>query len=765
MTFEDFYRMRRGFAPFPWMERLAARFAEGDLPSVIDLPTGSGKSDLVLIWAWARTQRSELPRRLWMISDRRVIVDQTFEVAKRLEGDGILVSRLRGGLNAETQAILDPVASQVICATVDQFGSRLLFRGYGAPPTAWPIWAGLAGNDSLIVLDEAHLSPTAEDTFRACQRLGANVKVISMTATPEHSAADRLTIADDDRAHPILGPRLRTRRLVELRPGGALVEAAHELLSDGCLRVAVICNTVREARRVFDAIKHSDKHLIIGRQRPIDRDRLMAELLPRLISGAAPSQPLVVVATQCVEAGADFDFDGMASEACPIDALRQRLGRLDRLGAKGEGRCILTMPAGARWIAPYGTAPIATWRWLRQQAKRNVVDLVIEAWPLIADGLPDDARSSRPAQITLLEPHMRALAITSPRPTVEPDVDLLLHGPGRASGAVTLVWRHDVDGDAEAASEILSIMPPSATETCDVPMSEALAWLSGTIPEIDAGDVEGATLPESESPNGRSVLRWDGAEQGATLIPLTDVRPGDLLVLRTSVGGYDRFGWAPASTADVEDVADEAFERRTGRPVTRHDGDDIELPPGRVYRWRRGAVVVSIPRTASPRAYVEVPLDTHADSVARQAEAIGQALDLDAEVLHLAGLHHDDGKADQRWQICIKGGNIARLGEPPLAKGNYVPTGLARLPKRWRHEAESLRRLPDEAEPIVKWLVATHHGFARPFWPTREHGIGLADIMTKLQSEYGFWGLALYEAALRYADRHVSRQEEMDAGL
>ena len=75
MTFESFYEDRRDFPPFPWMVRLAERFASNDLPDVIDLPTGSGKSDLTLIWAWARKQNANLPRRLWMVSDRRVIVD------------------------------------------------------------------------------------------------------------------------------------------------------------------------------------------------------------------------------------------------------------------------------------------------------------------------------------------------------------------------------------------------------------------------------------------------------------------------------------------------------------------------------------------------------------------------------------------------------------------------------------------------------------------------------------------------------------------
>ena len=64
MRFERFYQSHRGREPFPWMIRLAERMAKDELPEVIDLATGSGKSDIVFVWAWARQANPTWPRRL-----------------------------------------------------------------------------------------------------------------------------------------------------------------------------------------------------------------------------------------------------------------------------------------------------------------------------------------------------------------------------------------------------------------------------------------------------------------------------------------------------------------------------------------------------------------------------------------------------------------------------------------------------------------------------------------------------------------------------
>ena len=186
--FPSFFREIHNQEPFPWQKRLTNQVLNsGAWPKVIDLPTGTGKTAVLdtAVFALA-AQPTNSPRRIVFVIDRRIVVDQVCKraqqirdrvkagetpilrkVRERLEalcGEASLeVAALRGGVPMDNDWTHRPDQPWVVVSTVDQFGSRLLFRGYGVKQTMRPIHAGLAGNDCLVILDEVHLSfPFAE---------------------------------------------------------------------------------------------------------------------------------------------------------------------------------------------------------------------------------------------------------------------------------------------------------------------------------------------------------------------------------------------------------------------------------------------------------------------------------------------------------------------------------------------------------------------------------------------------------------------------
>jgi CRISPR-associated endonuclease/helicase Cas3 len=259
--FSDFFLALHGRDPFPWQEALAARVcATGTWPEVIDLPTASGKTACIDVALFALAVREkDAPRRIFFVVDRRVVVDeayrrvcdirkqlreagqgvlhevaQTFRAMARVGDDDepLLVTEMRGGAFRDESWINNPLQPTVVTSTVDQVGSRLLFRGYGVSQNRWPLDAGLIGNDALILLDEAHCSRGFAQTLQRVRQYRANgwasqplnlpFQFVEMTATPSHdpSPENKLELSDQDREVETLKNRLEAEkptRLIEIK--------------------------------------------------------------------------------------------------------------------------------------------------------------------------------------------------------------------------------------------------------------------------------------------------------------------------------------------------------------------------------------------------------------------------------------------------------------------------------------------------------------------------------------------------------------------
>ena len=619
--FPAFFREVHGCAPHPWQERLTAHvLANGEWPAVIDLPTGAGKTAVLDTALFALAARPEVsPRRIVFVVDRRIVVDQVCERARRIrdrvatgetdvlkkvderlrslcDGKRLGVASLRGGIPLDDQWAERPDQPWVMVSTVDQFGSRLLFRGYGVSQRMRPVHAGLAGNDCLVILDEVHLSIPFAQTLSCVAALESPLPrrfgIVEMSATPNNQDSARFELDAADRECADLGRRLSARKEAKLVPvskpdaiPAAVVKIAGRFNGQGG-SVGVVVNRVRTARETFQALRNAGftAQLITGRMRPLDRVDVIEQVRPVVEPGRRPCGELaVIVATQAIEVGADFSFDALVTECAAVDSLRQRFGRLDR---DGRGFERTARPASAWIIGPksvvgaktpdpiYGEAVKATWEELTRLEEAGPIDVGVSS----LRSFPAAANAPRDHAPLLLKTHLDAWVQTNPQPLVQPDIVHFLHGSQAVpTPEVFIAWRWDRSADT------LRLVPPRQAEYLAVPIQAAKAWLLGD------SEVEVADVAHADGGNGGPALstatddwvRWAGHDSGVETVDVADIGPGDIIVVDPTRFGLTAGTWDPGSSSPVEDLGDAAQIAYGRRATLRLDArlSYVEAPP------------------------------------------------------------------------------------------------------------------------------------------------------------------------------------------
>lgn len=394
--------------PFPWQARLYEQLVAGSCPESCDIPTGLGKTAVMTVWLLAlaeqvrstrlagdRPAAPSLPRRLVYVVNRRTVVDQAtteaVELAERLHsatgappasareilsalsGDGacvLSVSTLRGARADAGEWRDDPARPAIIVGTVDMIGSRLLFAGYGSSYKMRPRDAGLLGQDTLFVHDEAHLTPRFGDLLRAIRAHQLRdgdprpLRVLELTATRrsgEQTAS--LSLSDDDAAHPVVAQRIRARKILRIENvddlASGLAATALRLGADSPRRVLVFVRSPDVASRVERQIRRdptaTDRTcLLTGTLRGFERDRLERDNpIFRHFLAQVARPPLdrsaYLVATSAGEVGVNLDADDSACDLTTLEGMIQRLGRVNRFGmGKARIQLLLAEPRRVR---------------------------------------------------------------------------------------------------------------------------------------------------------------------------------------------------------------------------------------------------------------------------------------------------------------------------------------------------------------------------------------------------------------------------------
>jgi CRISPR-associated endonuclease/helicase Cas3 len=661
--FADFFAAVHSYEPFLWQKRMAAEvLGNRHWPEAVSLPTSAGKTSLIDIAVFAVASEAHLdprerrmPLRIFFIIDRRVVADEAHDRAKKISGalleasigvrsEPALVAiakrlrslsghdsrplhhaLMRGGIALDDGWIRSPSQPTVCVSTVDQVGSRLLFRGYGVPPRQRSIHAALIAHDSLLIVDEAHISTPFCETLHSVRRLTGRgteavirpLQIVEMTATPKEGI-DPFALLPAEAAEPEMERRIAKAKPTRLdtvadnpdeqsQPAlvRRIVEQAHEWADRRPRIIGIVVNRVLTARRVFAALDEArgKKALFIGRIRPLDRDRLWEKWRHHLTSDPkmreASSGTVFIVATQTIEVGADLDFDALISELAPLDALRQRFGRLNRRGRDIEVEALVLATKeqlAARYNDPvYGDTLAPTWKWLQAQqdgkGRSKTVNFAYTNLKARLDAADlktrESMRATSPATPLLHSSFVDAWACTAAPLMHDPDVAPFLHGVQAPQREVQIVWRADLDEDLfkpgahrdedyaerlNAVQNLLAVVPPSSRESLPVPVHTAARWLQN-FASLDLADTANSAdrEPERNRLLTRHVLVWRDAANIEMAWRIDQISPGDVLVVPSTYGGADEFGWVgfTTKTAAVLDLAEEAAWKGRRAPFLR----------------------------------------------------------------------------------------------------------------------------------------------------------------------------------------------------
>jgi len=132
----------------------------------------------------------------------------------------------------------------------------------------------------------------------------------------------------------------RKRHILHCQPGLAITDKVYlikEYLNERegkeSKSVLVIVNNVKTAQRLYEEIDFYDADKVALLHSGFNK-KSRIEIERRITNGDKKERPQLLIATQAVEVSLDIDYDVAFIENAPIDALIQRLGRVNRAGKK-----------------------------------------------------------------------------------------------------------------------------------------------------------------------------------------------------------------------------------------------------------------------------------------------------------------------------------------------------------------------------------------------------------------------------------------------
>lgn len=305
-------------------------------------PTGVGKTVAMLHFALRHCMQHGL-NRIIVVLPFLTLAEQT-ELEYRKIFPEILVDHSQRDLPKEARELALRWDSPVIITTSVRFFESLFSANPGTCRKLHHIANSVVLFDESQSLPASLAAPTVAAVNALCKKYRCTM-VFSSATQPDFSALPQtswhpLEILED---HPLFFEKMR-RVTAQWRHELSLEQVAQEMCMEN--NACCIVNLRRHARKLFELLQTKDPNgeglfFLTTDLCPGHRLEVVAEIKKR----QREKRRCLVVATQCIEAGVDLDFDVMFRSMAPLEAIVQAAGRCNRNGScPGGGRLSVFLP-------------------------------------------------------------------------------------------------------------------------------------------------------------------------------------------------------------------------------------------------------------------------------------------------------------------------------------------------------------------------------------------------------------------------------------
>lgn len=343
----------------PYGFQIRAARTNGNL--ILRAPTGSGKTEAALLWAQPNQAKNG---RLFYALPTTASINSMYIRIKGLLHDtdnrlvGLLHSRAISSLYSmfEGDDNSNAIAKQKKARTIGSLVREMYFpirvctphqilryslqgKGWEAMLSEFP--------HSVFVFDEIHAyNPKLTGLTIATVRYLTKHKATCIFLSATLPTFLRKLIRNELEATSFIQPSNHStsdRRILEQKRhtveavGGNIVSNIDLIVKEAekARSTLVVCNHVPTAQKMYRAIKKRINDTVLLHSQFARRDRNAIE------NNLRQSLPKILVSTQVVEVSLDLDFQQGFTEPAAIDALVQRMGRINRHGAQHQPAKVL----------------------------------------------------------------------------------------------------------------------------------------------------------------------------------------------------------------------------------------------------------------------------------------------------------------------------------------------------------------------------------------------------------------------------------------